>query len=110
MSSVIAVSVSLLGLSLALFTLVIFIQMILSFPAMLSSNSQAYVQQQRKFHHISSRHDLYDAMSPEELADEHHETADSWEDRSVVLDEEFTRGRTLRRQGSVLGCRRQVRL
>lgn len=102
MSSVIAVSVSLLGLSLALFTFIIFIQMILSFPDMLSSNSQAYVQQQRKLHHIRSGNDLYYDMasSSEELAD------DSWED------EELTRGRTLRRQGSrldvALGCRRQV--
>lgn len=100
MSSVIAVSVSLLGLSLALFTLIIFIQMILSFPAMLSSNSQTYVQQQRKYHHISSsRQDLYE------------DEADDWE--IAVVDEELTRGRTLRRQGSrldgALGCRqRQV--
>lgn len=119
MSSVIAVSVSLLGLSLALFTLIIFIQMILSFPAMLSSNSQAYVQQQRKLHHISSRHDLYDETSPEELAEDNDEglmmLTERWEDRAVVVDEELTRGRTLRRQGSRLedalaGCRRQVRL
>lgn len=54
MSSVIAVCVSLLGLSLALFTLAILIQMVLSFPAMLSSHSQAYIQQQRKLYHISS--------------------------------------------------------
>ena len=52
MSSVIAVCVSFIGLALVLINAVIFIQMILSFPAMLSSNSQAYVQQQRKYHHI----------------------------------------------------------
>lgn len=95
MSSIIAVSVSLLGLSLVLFTLAIFVQMVLSFPAMLSSNSQAYVQQQRKHHHIP-RDD---------------EQAESDDD-----DEEFTRGRTLRRRGGgasrldqggalVVGCR-----
>ncbi|KUI57576.1 hypothetical protein VP1G_04841 [Cytospora mali] len=54
MSSVIAVCVSFIGLALILINAVIFIQMILSFPAMLSSNSQAYVQQQRKYHHIPS--------------------------------------------------------
>ncbi|ROV97208.1 hypothetical protein VSDG_04795 [Cytospora chrysosperma] len=48
MSSVIAVCVSLIGLVCVSFIAVIFIQMILSFPAMLSSNSQAYIQQQRK--------------------------------------------------------------
>lgn len=53
MSGFIAVSVSLIGLSGVLFTLAIFIQMILSFPAMLSSNSQTYVQQQRKAYTIS---------------------------------------------------------
>lgn len=52
MSGFIAVSVSLIGLSGVLFTLAIFIQMILSFPAMLSSNSQTYVQQQRKAYTI----------------------------------------------------------
>lgn len=52
MSGFIAVSVSLIGLSGVLFTLAIFIQMILSFPAMLSSNSQTYVQQQRKVYTI----------------------------------------------------------
>ncbi|KAJ4414704.1 hypothetical protein N0V82_007755 [Gnomoniopsis sp. IMI 355080] len=54
MSGFIAVSVSLIGLSGVLFTLAIFVQMILSFPAMLSSNSQTYVQQQRKTYHISA--------------------------------------------------------
>lgn len=52
MSSMIAVCVSFIGLALILINAVIFIQMILSFPAMLSSNSQDYVQQQRKYHHI----------------------------------------------------------
>lgn len=61
MSGFIAVSVSLIGLSGVLFTLAIFIQMILSFPAMLSSNSQSYVQQQRKAYTISA------APVPEEL-------------------------------------------
>lgn len=54
MSGFIAVSVSLIGLSGVLFTMAIFIQMILSFPAMLSSNSQTYVQQQRKTYNISA--------------------------------------------------------
>lgn len=54
MSSVIAVCVSFIGLVCVSFIAVIFIQMILSFPAMLSSNSQAYIQQQRKYHHIPS--------------------------------------------------------
>lgn len=54
MSGFIAVSVSLIGLLGVLFTLAIFIQMILSFPAMLSSNSQTYVQQQRKIYNISA--------------------------------------------------------
>lgn len=111
MSSVIAVSVSLVGLSAALFTLVIFIQMILSFPAMLSSNSQAYVQQQRKLHHIrAAPYDGYDESDDVVLDDDEN----SWEDsRPVVIDdEEYTRGRTLRRQASVLdsarGCPRRV--
>lgn len=47
-SGFIAVSVCLIGLMGAVFTLAIFIQMIVSFPDMLSSNSQAYVHQQRK--------------------------------------------------------------
>lgn len=52
-SGFIAVSVSLIGLTGVLFTLAIFIQMIVSFPDMLSSNSQAYVHQQRKTYIIS---------------------------------------------------------
>ncbi|ROV90907.1 hypothetical protein VMCG_09988 [Cytospora schulzeri] len=58
MSSVIAVCVSFIGLALVLINAVIFIQMILSFPAMLSSNSQTYIQQQRKYHHIPAPEDL----------------------------------------------------
>ncbi|CAN8099289.1 unnamed protein product [Discula destructiva] len=57
MSGFIAVSVTLIGLTGVLFTLAIFIQMILSFPAMLSSNSQAYVHQQRKTYNISADQD-----------------------------------------------------
>lgn len=53
MSSVIAVCVSLIGLLGVVFTVGIFVQMLLSFPAMLSSNSRAYVQQQRKLYNIS---------------------------------------------------------
>lgn len=106
MSSVIAVSVSLLGLLMALFTCIIFIQMILSFPAMLSSNSQAYVQQQRKLHHIPSGNDALLQDTAASSWDE-HVVDDSWED-----EEELTRGRTLRRQSSrldgALGCRRRV--
>lgn len=114
MSSVIAVSVSLLGLSLALFTLVIFIQMILSFPAMLSSNSQAYVQQHRKLHHIHrARPDpcYYQVYEGDEQAAAAADDDD--DDDDDIEEEQFTRGRTLRRQASrldgALGCRqRQV--
>lgn len=54
MSSVIAVCVSFIGLASIIAVFVVFIQMILSFPAMLSSNSQTYIQQQRQYHHIPS--------------------------------------------------------
>lgn len=62
MSSIIAVCVSFIGLALVLINAVIFIQMILSFPAMLSSNSQDYIQQQRKYHHIPSSPSPLDAL------------------------------------------------
>lgn len=55
MSGIIAVSVSLIGLTGVLFTLGILVQMILSFPAMLSSNSQAYVHQQRKTYTLGAK-------------------------------------------------------
>lgn len=54
MSSIIAVCVSFIGLAVVLINAVIFLQMILSFPAMMSSNSQSYIQQQRRHHHIPS--------------------------------------------------------
>ncbi|KKY34045.1 hypothetical protein UCDDA912_g05979 [Diaporthe ampelina] len=63
MSSFIAVCVTFLGLALIIVNVAVFLQMLLSFPAMLSSNSQAYVQQQRKLHHIPS--------SPEDLDGRH---------------------------------------
>lgn len=110
MSSVIAVSVSLLGLSLALFTLVIFIQMVLSFPAMLSSNSQAYVQQHRKLHQSCYYYSQGDEQADDEYDDDDHHHNDNM---TIEEEEQFTRGRTLRRQASrldgTLRCRqRQV--
>lgn len=58
MSSIIAVSVSLIGLLAAVFTLVIFVELIVSFPAMLTSNSQAYVKQQRKTYTFGSSNNI----------------------------------------------------
>lgn len=58
MSSVIAVGVSLIGMLGLVFTLGILVQMLLSFPAMLSSNSQAYIQQQRKMYNQRFNHEM----------------------------------------------------
>lgn len=98
MSSFIAVCVTFLGLTLIIVNVVVFLQMLLSFPAMLSSNSQAYVQQQRKLHHIpSSREDLdgrYDDTADAEGADaeddQEWETTERWADEveEVVEEEE----------------------
>lgn len=96
MSSFIAVCVTFLGLTLIIVNVVVFLQMLLSFPAMLSSNSQAYVQQQRKLHHIPSiREDLvesYDATEDAEGADaeddQEWETTDRWADEVAVEEEE----------------------
>lgn len=94
MSGFIAVSVSLIGLFGVLFTLAIFIQMILSFPVMLSSNSQTYVQQQRKTYHISASHepefeDVEDEDVDAELEyeQEQEEVDDSVEKWIDVVDE-----------------------
>lgn len=92
MSSFIAVCVTFLGLTLIIVNVVVFLQMLLSFPAMLSSNSQAYVQQQRKLHHIpSSREDLdesYAATADAECEDgeddQEWETTDRWADEAAV--------------------------
>lgn len=89
MSSFIAVCVTFLGLTLIIVNVVVFLQMLLSFPAMLSSNSQAYVQQQRKLHHIpSSREDLnagYAATPDAEDADA--EDDQEWETTGRWIDE-----------------------
>ncbi|KAF3762666.1 hypothetical protein M406DRAFT_333038 [Cryphonectria parasitica EP155] len=85
MSSIIAVSVSLIGLSAVVFTLAIFVELIVSFPAMLTSNSQAYVQQQRKVYNISSSSGSQDAAVALELDQGDDEDADRWID---VADEE----------------------
>lgn len=130
MSSVIAVAVTLIGLSGAVFTLAIFVQMLLSFPTMLSSNSRAYVQQQRKLYHISPAQDLV----PDEDGPEGEDVEDSWVDdvteentsqlRSNVESartttrkphvgirrtEPMTRGRTLRRSRRRQSMRTVVR-
>lgn len=94
MSSFIAVCVTFLGLTLIIVNVLVFLQMLLSFPAMLSSNSQAYVQQQRKLHHIpSSREDLDaeyaaapDAEGVDAEDDQEWETTGRWVDE--VDDEE----------------------
>lgn len=86
-SSVIAVCVSLIGLLGMVFTVAIFVQMLLSFPAMLSSNSRAYVQQQRKLYNISPSHEV---PPPEEAEEEYSglvAAEDSWVD---LLDEDLT--------------------
>ncbi|ROW06365.1 hypothetical protein VPNG_07548 [Cytospora leucostoma] len=89
MSSIIAVCVSFIGLALVLINAVIFIQMILSFPAMMSSNSQSYIQQQRKHHHIPSP-GVFDsshlATSATYDADVETETEQAW-----VADESLDR-------------------
>lgn len=64
MSSVIAVCVSFIGFASIIAVLVVFIQMILSFPAMLSSNSQTYIQQQRHHHQIPLPDDVFDPGYP----------------------------------------------
>lgn len=91
MSSFIAVCVTFLGLTLIIVNVAVFLQMLLSFPAMLSSNSQAYVQQQRKLHHIpSSREDLDESYAIEEDAedDQEWETTARWADDVEVEAEE----------------------
>lgn len=118
MSSVIAVAVTLIGLLGAVFTLGIFIQMLLSFPTMLSSNSRAYVQQRRKLYNISPVQEVV----PAEDGPEGEDIDDSWVDDTIEEDmsqlrlyvestrttakkphvqirrmEPMTRGRTLRR-------------
>lgn len=96
MSSFIAVCVTFLGLALIIINVVVFLQMLLSFPAMLSSNSQAYVQQQRKLHHIpSSREDLHagyadapDAIGEDAEDEQEWETTERWADEQAVEVEE----------------------
>lgn len=89
MSSFIAVCVTFLGLTLIIVNVAVFLQMLLSFPAMLSSNSQAYVQQQRKLHHIpSSRDDLNASYAVTEDADvADAEDDQEWETTGRWLDE-----------------------
>lgn len=90
MSSFIAVCVTFLGLTLIVVNVAVFLQMLLSFPAMLSSNSQAYVQQQRKLHHIpSSREDLDEsyAIAAEEEEEEDNEEDQEWETTGKWADE-----------------------
>lgn len=121
-SSVIAVSVSLIGLLGVVFTLAILVQMLLSFPAMLSSNSQAYIRQQRKLYNIGSNYEAAWGEGEVEEVDGCRAVEDSWvdmvdEDNSFPSDactepvgaagkrthagarrpESMTRGRTLRR-------------
>ena len=90
MSSFIAVCVTFLGLTLIIVNVVVFLQMLLSFPAMLSSNSQAYVQQQRKLHHIpSSRQDLDESYAVDDGEDDQEwETTGRWTDEVEVEEEE----------------------
>lgn len=93
MSSFIAVCVTFLGLTLIIVNVAVFLQMLLSFPAMLSSNSQAYVQQQRKMHHIPpSPEDIdatQDAEGVEDAEDEQEwETTHRWADEAVEDEEE----------------------
>lgn len=88
--------VTFLGLTLIIVNVVVFLQMLLSFPAMLSSNSQAYVQQQRKLHHIpSSREDLDaryadtpDAEGVDAEDDQEWETTARWADEVGEVEEE----------------------
>lgn len=88
--------VTFLGLTLIIVNVVVFLQMLLSFPAMLSSNSQAYVQQQRKLHHIpSSREDLDaryadtpDAEGVDAEDDQEWETTARWADEVEEVEEE----------------------
>lgn len=90
MSSVIAVCVTFLGLTLIIINVAVFLQMLLSFPAMLSSNSQAYVQQQRKLHHIpSSREDLNEsyAATPEADGADAEDDQEEWETTARWIDE-----------------------
>ncbi|KAL1871890.1 hypothetical protein Daus18300_004523 [Diaporthe australafricana] len=99
MSSFIAVCVTFLGLTLIVVNIVVFLQMLLSFPAMLSSNSQAYVQQQRKLHHIppssedidtrsSAAQDAEGAEDDAEDEQEEWETTGRWADETVEDEEE----------------------
>lgn len=90
MSSFIAVCVTFLGLTLIIVNVAVFLQMLLSFPAMLSSNSQAYVQQQRKLHHIpSSREDLNEsyAATPEADGADAEDDQEEWETTARWIDE-----------------------
>lgn len=88
--------VTFLGLTLIIVNVVVFLQMLLSFPAMLSSNSQAYVQQQRKLHHIpSSREDLDaryadtpDAEGVDAEDGQEWETTARWADEVEEVEEE----------------------
>lgn len=114
--SVIAVSVSLIGLSAVVFTLAILVELIVSFPQMLSSNSQAYVHQQRKLYNISGAPDPRTETTTEGLRQEQEDkSGDRWIDvdeqtsggisttpRSTALrarrKESMSRGRTLKRQ------------
>lgn len=106
MSSAIAVGVSLIGLLGVVFTLGIFVQMLLSFPAMLSSNSQTYVQQQRKLYNISSNYEA--APVHEEIEEVDGRTIeDSWvdmvdEDASNLLSDAESMGAAARRSHVVL--------
>ncbi|KAI3398049.1 hypothetical protein diail_9912 [Diaporthe ilicicola] len=102
MSSFIGVCVTFLGLTLIIVNAVVFLHMLLSFPAMLSSNSQAYVQQQRKLHHIPPSPEDIDARGyyhpaaqdiegedDEDVEDEPEwETSGRWADEVAVEDED----------------------
>lgn len=83
--------VTFLGLTLIIVNVAVFLQMLLSFPAMLSSNSQAYVQQQRKLHHIPSSQEGLNA-SYAEVADaeddQEWETTGRWVDEVEEEEEE----------------------
>ncbi|PSR86957.1 hypothetical protein BD289DRAFT_482386 [Coniella lustricola] len=103
MSSILAVSVSLIGLLGAVFTLAIFVELVVSFPAMLTSNSQTYVHQQRNTYTFSSnaeptlpqQHQQAQQLPPhqeqQEPEDEdwerwHDEDTAAWVDEHTYLD------------------------
>lgn len=110
MSSVIAVCVTFLGLTLIVVNVAVFLQMLLSFPAMLSSNSQAYVQQQRKLHHIPSYQEDLDGRYADAADDEAVDAEDDqeWETTGRWVDEVVEEEEEEQQEEQADDCRSEV--